>query len=474
MDFLKDINWILSWAGAHPLWVVLVGSIPFSIWAYFRKCFPLPVAYYCFCIPLAVSIIGLGSSVANSIALLLTCLFLVVLIVDSLLIPDQKSFEISREMVKVASIKKPHLYKIHLNYYGSRRVRFQLKDDFPEDCPTFPIVHTVQLSDRKRMELDCEVFPPHRGDIPLRCVHLRIRSFLGLWVRSVMVSAPSKLMVYPDLKQISEYGLLARTNRLSLMGFRKSRKAGQESDFERLRDFTRDDQFKFIDWRSTARRNKLTVRDFQVTQSQRIVFMLDTGRMMVNQASGLSMLDHALNATLMLSYIALSKGDSVGLLCFSNQIDCYVPPRHDSGQMNRILHTGYNQFPKMVESRYDEAFQFMKNKNRRRSLVVLITNVIDDVNANQISKYITNISGKHLPLAVLLRDQNLYEPLDAATLQEGGDKYVAAAAAEILSWRLQVMKNLLHQGALVLDQFPEDITAPLVNQYLEIKARQLL
>jgi len=104
----------------------------------------------------------------------------------------------------------------------------------------------------------------------------------------------------------------------------------------------------------------------------------------------------------------------------------------------------------------------------------LITNVIDEVNANQISKYVTNISGKHLPLAVLLRDQHLYQPLEVSTLQEGGDRYVAAAAAEILSWRLQVMKNLLHKGALVLDQFPEDITAPLVNQYLEIKARQLL
>ena len=102
--------------------------------------------------------------------------------------------------------------------------------------------------------------------------------------------------------------MLARTNRLSLMGVRRTRKIGQDNEFERLRDYTRDDNYKHIDWRSTARRSKLTVKDFQANQSQRLLFLIDCGRMMTNEADGLSLLDHALNAMLMLSYVALKQG----------------------------------------------------------------------------------------------------------------------------------------------------------------------
>lgn len=196
--------------------------------------------------------------------------------------------------------------------------------------------------------------------------------------------------------------------------------------------------------------------------------------MMANVSDGLTMLDHAMNASLLLAYVALSRGDAVGLLCFSDKIECYVPPRADSGQMNRLLHATYNIFPQMVESRYDEAFQFMKTRNPRRSLVVLVTNLIDEINANQVSQYVSNIHGKHLPLAVFLRDHHLFHPLPDHPEDPPEDLYTAAAAADILSWRHQVMTGMVHRGAMVLDTFPESLTAPLVNQYLEIKARQML
>ena len=112
------------------------------------------------------------------------------------------------------------------------------------------------------------------------------------------------------MQQLGQYALLARTNRLSLLGVRRKRRIGQDHDFERLRDYTLDDNYKHIEWRATARRRKLTVKDFQSSQSQRIIFLMDCGRMMTNEAAGLSLLDHALNAMLMLGYVALRQGDS--------------------------------------------------------------------------------------------------------------------------------------------------------------------
>jgi uncharacterized protein (DUF58 family) len=254
---------------------------------------------------------------------------------------------------------------------------------------------------------------------------------------------------------------------------RRTRKIGQDNEFERLRDFTRDDNYKHIDWRSTARRSRLTVKDFQANQSQRIIFLIDCGRMMANEAAGLSLLDHALNSMLMLSYVALKQGDSVGLICFSDSIHSFVPPRGSMNQMNRLLHSVFDRFPRLVESRYDEAFVYLASRCRKRALVVLITNVIDEVNASQIDRYLSSLTGKHLPLGVLLRDRQVFDAAESTDSSETAI-YRAAAAADVLLWRHQVLSDLSSKGVLTLDLFPDELTAPLVNSYLNIKARHLL
>ena len=256
-------------------------------------------------------------------------------------------------------------------------------------------------------------------------------------------------------------------------GVRRARKIGQDNDYERLRDFTRDDNYRHIDWRSTARRNKLTVKDFQSSQSQRVIFLLDCGRMMTNQVAGLSLLDHTLNAMLMLSHVALRQGDSVGLLCFSDCVHTYVPPRSGRKQMNQLMHAVFDRFPKLTESRYDEAFLYLNTHCKKRSLVILVTNLIDEVNSHQIEQYLGSVVGRHLALGVLLRDHRLFDAAEV-TQPTGRNLYTAAAAAEILTWRHQVLTDLEHRGVLSLDVFPEDMTAPLLNRYLDIKARHLL
>jgi uncharacterized protein (DUF58 family) len=187
----------------------------------------------------------------------------------------------------------------------------------------------------------------------------------------------------------------------------------------------------------------------------------------------------------MLSYVALRQGDSVGMVCFSDQILASVPPKGGMNQMNQLLHASFDRFPELVESRYDEAFLHLATHCKKRSLVVLITNIIDEVNSHQVQSYLGTLVGRHLPLGVVLRDHRLFDAADvelplAAAVGAGGaphndaDLYRAAAAAEILTWRHQVLRDLEHRGVLALDVFPEDMTAPLVNGYLEVKARHLL
>lgn len=349
----------------------------------------------------------------------------------------------------------------------------EVRDDTPDGFVAQPNQHALRLPPTGRVTFRRKLTPSQRGAFRLEYVTLRFFSPLRLWKRYCQLPLESSVNVYPDMKQLGDYAILARTNRLSLIGVRRTRRIGQDSDFERLRDYSRDDNFRHIDWRSTARRNKLTVRQFQSDQSQRVVFLLDCGRMMTGTRDGFTLLDHALNACLMMAYVALHQGDAVGMLCFSDSIHAYIPPRGGRSQMNRLLHAGFDQFPRMVESRYDQAFLYLQNHCKRRSLVVLTTNVIDEVNGGAVTDYLVNINGQHLPMGVLLRDRTIFE---AADHPDGSDMnlYRAAAAADILVWRDQVLKDLEHRGVLLVDSFPDELTAPLVNQYLEVKAKHLL
>jgi uncharacterized protein (DUF58 family) len=176
---------------------------------------------------------------------------------------------------------------------------------------------------------------------------------------------------------------------------------------------------------------------------------------------------------LMLSYIALKRGDSVGLMCFSDRIHSFVPPRGGSRQMNHLLNASYDRFPDLVESRYGEAFMHLSKHCRKRSLVILVTNVIDEINASQVHQYLSTMVGRHLPMGVLLRDHELFRCADTNWRDDAG-MYRTAAAAEIICWRHEVIKDLQHEGVLSLDVFPESMTAPMINRYLEVKARHLL
>lgn len=403
----------------------------------------------------------------------LDAMLVLVALGDALTLPARKSFSVERGAGRIASLGKHHPVTLTLCNESRHAQEVTIRDGVPDELHPEPQGFQVRMQGRSRAVLRYVLRPSRRGAFLADRVHLRARSRLGFWQRLLDYPHETAIHVYPDMKQLGQYALLARTNRLSLLGVRQARRIGHDHDFERLRDYTIDDNYKHIDWRATARRRKLTVKDFQTSQSQQIVFLVDGGRLMTNEATGLSLLDHALNAMLMLSYVALRQGDQVGLVHFSDDIHSFIPPRGGMRQMNRILHASFDRFPRLVESRYDQAFRYLAAHCRKRSLVVLLTNIIDEVNANQVDRYLANLVGRHLPLAVLLRDHRLFDPVEP---EHPNDEQLwrYAAAAEIIAWRHQVLTDLESKGVLALDVFPEQMTAPLVNRYLQIKARHLL
>ena len=474
MNFpLNWFEWFVELVQARPLLLLSLLPLPlFGVGAIWRI-FPNTPLVMVSGVPVLLSFGIFGSDEIFWVILTVDLAVMGTALYDLLTLARGFTISVNRHTDRIASIGVKHEVVLEVSNLSKDSVVLWLRDDAPSEADPQPQQFALQLSGQTRHQITYTVKPNVRGVLKLHCVYLRFASFLGLWQRFTEISLESEINVYPNLKQLSEFAVLARTDRLSLIGVRRTRNIGQGNEFERLRDYSLDDNYKHIDWRSTARRNRITVKEFQANQSQRVVFLLDCGRMMVNTNGELCLLDHALNAILMLSYVALSRGDSVGLLAFSDRVHSYVAPRSGMAQMNRLLHSSFNRFPQMVESRYDEAFLYLARHCRRRSLVVLISNLIDEVNAAQVIDYLSTLSGRHLPLGVLLRDHQLF---DAAEDAEGSPEkmYRAAAASEIIVWRHQVIADLQHRGVLALDVFPEQLAAPLVNRYLEIKARHLL
>jgi len=398
----------------------------------------------------------------------------VVALLDLFTLMGSGRFRVSRRCGRILSLGERHEVTLEIENLGRRPRSLRLKDDVPDVFVAEPGEFQVGVPARRLAELTYWVTPKQRGSYAFERAYALVASRLGLWQRQISWPSLTVVRVYPDIQQIGRYTVLARRDRLSSIGVRNSRRLGTDNEFERLRDYVEGDEPRFMDWRSTARRGKLTVRAHQVNQSQRIIFMIDCGRLMAGDTGdGLSPLDHAFNAMLLLSHVALLRGDQVGLLAFSDRIRAFVPPSGGARKTRNLVHQVHNIFPELVESRYDRAFLELERRCRKRSLVVLMTNLFDDTTSSLIAEYLGNLRGHHLPLGVFLRDHDLFRLADAEE-PTGVAFHQAAAAARMLNWRERVLNGLTRRGTLTLDVFPEDLTASLVNRYLQIKARHLL
>ncbi len=397
-----------------------------------------------------------------------------VAIVDLATLLGAGRFRVERRCGSVGSIGEPFAVELRVENAGRAGRLLQIRDDVPGTMTAEPAEFLARIPRRGRAVLTYSATPHRRGTYSFERLDALISSRLGLWRRAVAWPVSNRVKVYPDIRQIGRYTVLARRDKLGAIGVRRSRRLGTDNEFERLRDYADGDEPRHLDWKATARRRKLTVRAHQANQSQRIIFLIDCGRMMAGDGGdGLSPLDHALNAMLLLAHVALLRGDQVGLLAYSDRVRAFVPPSGGHGRINRLVHAVHDIFPELVEPRHDRAFVELEKRCRKRSLVVLMTNVFDEVNARQVADHLGNLVGRHLPVGVFLRDRDLFAMADDAP--EGGPAlYSGAMAASMLTWRERVLAGVRMQGALTLDVFPDELTAPLVNQYLQIKARHLL
>jgi len=349
---------------------------------------------------------------------------------------------------------------------------------------TEPLVHgmepltvnlgRVALPPRGEVTFTYEVRPLVRGRMTLPPTSVRALGPLGLGWRALEAGPPHEIRVYPNVMAVGRYQSLIRRSRLREMGIAAVRQHGQGTEFESLREYIPGDDPVKIDWKATARRGKLISRNYQAERSQTIMLCLDAGRMMTTEIDGLSRFDHAVNSALLLAHVALSHGDGVGLVVFSDGIERYLPPRKGHGFLPRIVEALYDVQPSLVEPNYRDGVT-RAAMGRRRSLVVMFTDVSGEETASELVPYVGRLLPRHLPLVVFLRDHEVENCAEGGAEQAAlTDPWSMAAAANFLEEREHVQEYLRSRGTMVLDVMPGKLAPQVVNTYLEIKARSLI
>jgi uncharacterized protein (DUF58 family) len=378
--------------------------------------------------------------------------------------------EVRRQTPDVLSLNRDHPVGLTLRSRSKRPVTVDLTDELFPAARAQGLPITVALAPRQEDQASYQLRSLKRGRWALGGHHLRWSTPLGLWSRQSRIQAEDEVRVFPDIRAVHALQLMARQDRMP--GMRSSRRRGGENEFDALREYRRGDEFRSVDWRATARKGRLISRDYKVEENQNLMFVLDGGRLMTTEVGGLSLYDHALNATLMLAHVAARNGDNVGLVSFAERMDAFVAPVRGPRAPHTLVNAVYRVYPRLVDADVVTAMETVSRRVRKRTLMLVFTQVVDDISAQALLKSLRAVQPRHLPVCVLFRD----EEIEAIAAGDPAvvDPYTRAAAAEMLAWRDHLLSQLQAAGALVVDVPTQGLAQSLIARYLEVKARHLL
>ena len=355
-----------------------------------------------------------------------------------------------------------------------RKVTFIVKDEYPPQMELAePREVRLTVTPNRTRAWRYRLIPTARGSYEFGNTAVRIRSRLGLLWKQFTFATAQAVKVYPDIREAKKHEIYAHRNRRPEPGLRRMRLKGQGREFESMREFVIGDEIRHISWAATARRGKLITRQYTIERSQNIVVLLDTGRLMTARIGKLTKLDHAINATLSIGYVAAAGGDNVGLVAFARKVVSYLPPQRGRDQVNRLMEALYALEPQMIEPSYARAFNFFSANCHRRSLVVILTDLVDRDASAELLAHTSRLIPRHLPLIITIGDTDLRELVRSAP-KNPAEVYRQGIAEDILRQREEALTRIRHAGGLALDVPAGRLSLELVNKYLEVKERGLL
>lgn len=407
------------------------------------------------------------------VALLYFVIANALLLADWRLASSGDAFEVTRTHDDKLSLGADNTISLSIRNRQPRSVPFWLRDEPPDRWVDEAIVLRGLLPANAVWRGSYTVHPLRRGDYRFDNLTLRWQGPLGLFIRQKTFDAGAPVKVYPNLLDVARYDLLLRRNRLQEIGLRNSRQFGRGTEYERLRDYQPDDDFRRINWKATARRHKPITVEYQVERSQNIMAVLDVGRMMQSPVAQMAKLDYVINATLLLGYVATGMGDKVGLMTFADEVRDFLRPKQGRGQFYRMLKTLYAIEAQPVEPDYTVSLNYLARRQRKRALTVIFTDLSGGLTTDLLISNVTALAKRSLPLVVTISDPDVV----AASEQMPSDSlsvYQQFAASRLLEDRRIALDTLHRYGVHTLDVPANQLSLAVIQRYLDIKQKLLL
>jgi uncharacterized protein (DUF58 family) len=395
----------------------------------------------------------------------------IAVLIDSLLVfHKRKGIKGERIVGDRFSMGDPNKVVINLVNQYTFPIRTSIIDELPMQFQERNWLRKAFIDKAASVQLEYFLTPTTRGEFVFNDINVYVHGPLQLVKRRYIFPAQHIVKVYPSYMQMRRYQLLAVSNQLQDVGTNKIRKIGQSMEFEQIKEYVRGDDYRTINWKATARKEGLMVNKYTDERSQQIYCLINKGRVMKMPFQGLTLLDHAINAALVLSNVALVKQDKAGLITFEKNLDNFLIAEKKSSQMNLILETLYNQKTQFLESDFEKLFSVIRNKVTSRGLLVLFTNFesMDSLQREMIS--LKKMAKYHLLLVVFFENTELKAITETkATSLE--DIYIKTIADKFIHEKKLMAKELQKNGILSILTSPENLTINTVNKYLELKTR---
>jgi uncharacterized protein (DUF58 family) len=399
--------------------------------------------------------------------------FIAIILIDFLMLFMKKSIDGKRNVPEKLSNGDENLIEISIANNYNFKVFVEIIDEIPPIFQIRNFLIKLKLEPKKTTSVNYGLIPKERGEYIFGKLNIFVSTKFGLFQRRYVFDVGAVAKVYPAFLSMKTYEFKAISNRLKDLGIKQIRRLGHTMEFEQIRNYIRGDDYRTINWKATARKNEIMVNQFEDERSQPVYSIIDMGRNMKMPFAGMTLLDYAINSSLILSRIAMLKMDKAGLITFNENIQTSIPAGNRPEQMNKILESLYNQTTGFLEPNYEMLNSFVKLKINQRALIILYTNFESLNGMSRNFKYLQSISKSHLLLVVFFKNSELFELINtkADTIKQVYNKIIAEQFA---FEKRSIVKELKKYGILSILTAPEDLNVQVINKYLEIKARRLI
>jgi uncharacterized protein (DUF58 family) len=392
---------------------------------------------------------------------------------DLALLPGQSGFAARRRVPEPFSLGEPEEVDVVIANREAARLWGRIADNAPTALRPEPREVTGRFDPQGVLRLRYRTRSPRRGAYAFGPVDLQVWRHEGWWRRQVRLGLDQQVAVFPNVVAIKRIQLSLRRGLRAMAGMRRARPPGASTAFSGLRDYVRGDDVRRVSWTATARRDRPVMVEVEAERGQQVIIVLDCGRLMTAPAGDLDKLDHAVNAALMLAWVAQAYGDRVGMMTFDDEVIDFIKPERGAVQLRRITEALYAIRPQYVEPDFGHAMTHLALRVGRRSMVVMLTDVQDPEASRELVAHALRLAARHLVLVVAMSDPAVLVARDAP-IDSSARAYEWAAAEEFVAGRRQSFELLRRGGVLGLDVVAGKLSPALVERYLELKERALL